>query len=70
MPSSACVLASISSFARRFVVRSRVPDVSCYTWRSRRQCLLGKLVAGQAVTIFELKRGRVSEVVVGVVQHS
>ena len=51
-------------------VRRAVPDVACYGWKGGRQCILGKLLPGRAVTIFELERGHVTELVVGIVHHS
>jgi hypothetical protein len=51
-------------------VRRALPHVACYAAEGGRQCILGKLVPGRAVTIFELERGLVTQLVVGIVQHS
>lgn len=47
----------------------RVPHVACYSWKGRRDCILGKYRPDRTVTVFTIKRGRVSNVIVGVVLH-
>jgi hypothetical protein len=51
-------------------VKRRLPHVACESWSGHRQCVLGKVIPDRTVTIFALKSGRVSNIIVGVVQES
>jgi hypothetical protein len=51
-------------------VKAGVPHVGCDNWSGHRQCVLGQVLPGRVVTVFAIKKGRVSNVIVGVVQHS
>jgi hypothetical protein len=50
-------------------VERRLPHVACESWSGHRQCVLGKVIPDRTVTIFALKSGRVSNIIVGVVQE-
>lgn len=49
------------------MVKAHVRHVVCKTESGSRQCVLGKFLPGHTVTVFALKHGRVTSVVVGIV---
>jgi len=51
-------------------VKAAAPHVACDDWSGHRQCILGKLRPGLVVTVFAIRGGRVSNIIVGIVQHS
>jgi hypothetical protein len=48
-------------------VKAKVAGVRCRTESGFRHCFLGRLLPGQVITDFQIRRGRVSSVVVGFV---
>lgn len=50
-------------------VKARVPHVVCSSWHGHRDCILGKVLPDRTLTIFAIERGRVSNIIVGIVQH-
>lgn len=48
-------------------VKSGVPGVKCATLSGARQCVIGVFKPGRVVTVFQIAKGHVSTVVVGIV---